>query len=222
MGTYIFLGDYVDRGKWGFECALYLFCLKLLAPQKFILLRGNHEDRYINSTYSYKIELEHKYGPKVGHFFYELTNHVFDRLPVAATLDKAGPFMVHGGIPFSAVGQNLGKLISSLPKVNSEPRHTPLIWEILWSDPSDNLSFRDEYENMVDALNRQEASFPSQATRPDEIIAQQYRLGFLPNRKRGAGHVFNELALGTFLATNGCSHLIRYSFIYHFSTHSTN
>ena len=30
----VFLGDMVDRGKWGVECATYLLCLSVIAPQK--------------------------------------------------------------------------------------------------------------------------------------------------------------------------------------------
>ena len=39
----VFLGDMVDRGKWGVECATYLMCMAVLAPSKVTILRGNHE-----------------------------------------------------------------------------------------------------------------------------------------------------------------------------------
>lgn len=39
--NYIFLGDYVDRGQWGLECALYIASLKVLCPNRITMLRGN-------------------------------------------------------------------------------------------------------------------------------------------------------------------------------------
>ena len=54
--NYLFLGDYVDRGKWGLECALYLVAFKVLCPNHVIMLRGNHEVRSLQQNYSYKRE----------------------------------------------------------------------------------------------------------------------------------------------------------------------
>jgi serine/threonine-protein phosphatase 2B catalytic subunit len=79
------------------KCALYIFAFKLLAPNKFVILKGNHEVRDTQIKYSYKKEYVQKYGDTLGPKIWEITNRVFDKLPLSTVIDNA-TYCAHGGI----------------------------------------------------------------------------------------------------------------------------
>jgi hypothetical protein len=91
---FLFLGDYVDRGHHSLSTFLYLACLKIKAPDRIHLLRGNHESRQVSQTYGPYTECLLNSGHAQVWAF---ANEVFDLLPFAAVVSGRF-FAVHGGL----------------------------------------------------------------------------------------------------------------------------
>ncbi|ORZ36143.1 Metallo-dependent phosphatase-like protein [Catenaria anguillulae PL171] len=126
--NYLFLGDYVDRGKQSLETILLLLCYKIKYPGNFFLLRGNHECAGVNKVYGFYDECKRRANVKVWKTFID----VFDCLPIAGIV--AGKiFCVHGGLSPS---------LDTMEDVRNIPRPTDvpdygLLNDLLWSDPSE-------------------------------------------------------------------------------------
>ncbi len=126
---YLFLGDYVDRGKMGLETALLLFAYKVRYPNQVFLLRGNHECPRINASYGFLAECQKRYrGSKR---IYKEINSAFSYLPLAALVGSR-ILCMHGGI-----SQELKDLDSlrNIPRPMDEPPDEGFVNDILWSDP---------------------------------------------------------------------------------------
>lgn len=138
--SFIFLGDYVDRGQYSCEVLLLLYSLKILFPKKIYLLRGNHEFSQMTASYGFMQECYRKLS---GHLYNKICE-TFDTLPIAAVVGKT--LCVHGGL--SPRVKTLHDLFSL-----SKPRQYAATFDgfeaeidLLWSDPDSDIE--DFEENM--------------------------------------------------------------------------
>jgi serine/threonine-protein phosphatase PP1 catalytic subunit len=126
--NFLFLGDYVDRGKQSLETILLLLCYKIRYPKNFFLLRGNHECANVTRVYGFYDECKRRCNVKVWKTFVD----TFNTLPIAAIV--AGKiFCVHGGLSPS---------LSHMDDIRNIARPTDvpdygLLNDLLWSDPAD-------------------------------------------------------------------------------------
>ncbi|MFB0562105.1 MAG: metallophosphoesterase [Candidatus Lokiarchaeia archaeon] len=125
----IFLGDYVDRGLMQIENINYLLALKLLHPEKVILLRGNHETPAANRYYGFMDEVSRMFSIE----FYNVYSKLFSHLPYAS-LVNGEILCLHGGL---AKGLNTIKQINDLP--DEVQISNPIIFQLLWNDPRDGV-----------------------------------------------------------------------------------
>ncbi|KAF9945038.1 serine/threonine protein phosphatase Pzh1, partial [Mortierella alpina] len=126
--NFLFLGDYVDRGKQSLETILLLFCYKIKYPENFFLLRGNHECANVTKVYGFYDECKRRASVKMWKAFVD----VFNCLPLAGIVANK-IFCVHGGL-----SPSLGTMddIRALRRPTDVPDYG-LLNDLLWSDPSD-------------------------------------------------------------------------------------
>jgi serine/threonine-protein phosphatase PP1 catalytic subunit len=126
--NFLFLGDYVDRGKQSLETILLLFCYKLKYPENFFILRGNHECANVTRVYGFYDECKRRCNVKVWKSFID----TFNCLPIASIVaDKI--FCVHGGLSPSLTHMDD---IRGIARPTDVPDYG-LLNDLLWSDPAD-------------------------------------------------------------------------------------
>jgi len=146
--TFLFNGDFVDRGPWSVEVMLMLAAFKVWKPDKVFMNRGNHEAEMANHFYGFFGELEVKYEKKMTFLYAE----IFRATPLCHVINNE-VFVVHGGIPgpdprvwWKGIDNQISfdgrQLQISLEEIENsdrfmEPNPTvnPLMVDLLWSDP---------------------------------------------------------------------------------------
>jgi len=194
-GNFVFLGDYVDRGKSCLECIAYLFVMKYQLPNKVFLLRGNHETRDVNGweehygERSFIFQCRNRFGDDVGYRVWEACNQIFDRLPLAAVIDQ-DVFCVHGGIPRPITNGTRIQDMLSVPRVaginppyeHEDDQYQQVASDCIWSDP---------------------------ASEEQEINSVDPESGFGESLRGGGAICFGNKAVTAFLKQQGFSYIMR-------------
>jgi protein phosphatase len=129
---YLFLGDYVDRGRFSCEVVLLLYGLKVLFPEHIRMMRGNHEFPLMSELYGFKYECEVRLSLQI----YKKIMASFDELPIAAIIGRN--FCVHGGI--SPQLKSSGDILSITKIKGGQPLGESVVTDLVWSDPSNRVS----------------------------------------------------------------------------------
>lgn len=131
----IFLGDIVDRGLKQLECLLIVLTLKILNPQKFYLLRGNHETLEMNKYYGFFQDFMHKFKDSIK--FNEILT-VYDVLPICVLINRT-ILCLHGGIPQDTEILTKLKGYKTKDMTRIYKSISKGVFQIMWNDPKSEL-----------------------------------------------------------------------------------
>jgi len=134
--SYLFLGDYVDRGKQSLEVMILLLALKVKRPENMFLLRGNHECASITRIYGFYDECKRRFNIKLWKLFCD----VFNCFPAAAVIDEK-IFCCHGGL--SPELHHLD-VVRGMSRPTDIP-DTGVLCDLMWADPDKDV--QGWYEN---------------------------------------------------------------------------
>lgn len=148
----LFLGDYVDRGEFSLEVISLLFSLICQYPNRIYMLRGNHEFSNVNMNYGFKDQMHQLYD---NDNMWLKFNTVFNYLPISAIVDKT-VFCVHGGI---SPHMNSIYQIEVIERPILTFNYNSLVADLMWSDPSNSVTFFLESERGFGCVFGQDAIF---------------------------------------------------------------
>ncbi|GMT10357.1 hypothetical protein PFISCL1PPCAC_1654, partial [Pristionchus fissidentatus] len=131
ISNYLFLGDYVDRGRQNLETVLLLMCYKIMYPNNVFLLRGNHECARINKVYGFYLECTQRYTARVWEAFQD----TFTMMPLSAIVSDRIVCM-HGGL--SPKLKTLQDLLNAQRSLRDFVEGS-LELDLLWADPVEGI-----------------------------------------------------------------------------------
>ena len=124
--NYLFLGNYVNFGKQSLETICLLLVYKIIYPENFFLLRGNHECASMNRLHGFYDECKRRYNIRLWRTFTDC----FNCLPVAAIIDEK-IFCCHGGL--SPDMQSMEQIRRIMRPIDVPDQG--LLCDLLWANP---------------------------------------------------------------------------------------
>jgi diadenosine tetraphosphatase ApaH/serine/threonine PP2A family protein phosphatase len=125
---FLLLGDYVDRGNFSLEVVTLLYALLVKFPDRFFLLRGNHE--FCENFKSSGLIDDCKFTYDDTSLACEIYSS-FDWLPIACLIKKE-ILCLHGGLsPHLNTIDDIRAIKIPFSKLEDE-----MVADILWSDPN--------------------------------------------------------------------------------------
>ena len=126
--TFVFLGDYADRGPQQVATFNLAMALAIQYPERTLMLRGNHEADRVARMYGFFDVVKSQYNVDLYNAYCE----VFKALPLAG-ISRSRVFSCHGGVPEG---------VDSLAQIQSVNRRTvelddPIAFQLAWNDPAE-------------------------------------------------------------------------------------
>lgn len=189
---YVFNGDLVDRGTKSMECIITVLALKIAAPSRVLITRGNHESMTVlPGTFSDECRTKLFHIPNAFDIFHEL----FRKIPVGYVVNKRY-FIAHGGLHASL---NLASLVVAY-RLEEGFERTKDVAALLWNDP-----YEDDHLDQMAPFDIYDSKTAIQSR--GNLMLDENGMG--PNPRGPGCHTFSSHVTKSFLCRHGLEMFIR-------------